>query len=76
VARAKSCELLYAPWTCQRRRTRVLPPARRRREATQLHKLSLSHAAIARHLGADDKTVAKAIRLPCEESEGDEPGLP
>ena len=46
------------------------------REANHLHKLGLSHAAIARPFGADDKTVAKAIRLRCEESEADEPGPP
>jgi hypothetical protein len=31
-------------------------------EAKKLHRLGLSNSKIARHLGVDDKTVAKAIR--------------
>jgi len=33
-------------------------------QASHLRQLGLSNAAIARHLGVDDKTVAKAIRKP------------
>jgi hypothetical protein len=41
------------------------PPLFRRiaPEASHLRQLGLSCAAVARHLGVDDKTVAKAMRL-------------
>ena len=47
-----------------------MPPYRRiAAEVNHLRQLGMSNAAIARHLGVDDKTVAKAIRRSVAEAE-------